>query len=220
MSKIRILIADNHAVVREGLRALINRETDMEVVGEAGDGQETLKQAKKLRPDIVLLDISMPRLSGLDVIEGIKAAVGTANIVILSMYKKEPYIHRALASGALGYVLKHSSSREVITAIREVNQGRYFLTPQINAKIIIKYYENERPVPAFGKYDLLSDREQQVFRLIAEGNSTAEIAALLGVSVKTVEKHRSNLMVKLDLRNIVSLVKYAINIGIIDMANE
>lgn len=220
MSKIRILIADNHAVVREGLRALINREPDMEVVGEAGDGQETLKQAKILRPDIVLLDIGMPRLSGLDVIERVKAAVETANIVILSMYKNEPYIHQALASGALGYVLKHSSSREVIMAIREASQGRYFLTPQINATIIRGYFEKEQTKPVFGKYDLLSDREQQVFRLIVEGNSTTEIAALLGVSPKTVEKHRSNLMVKLDITNVVSLVKYAISIGIIDTAKD
>lgn len=220
MNKIRILIADNHAVVREGLRALINREPDMEVAGEAGDGQETLKQAKKLRPDIVLLDISMPRLSGLDVIERIKAAVDTTNIVILSMYKKEPYIHQALASGAMGYVLKHSSSREVIMAIREVSQGKYFLTPQINAKIIRGYYQNERPKPAFGKYELLSDREQQVFRLIVEGNTVAEMATLLGVSPKTIEKHRSNLMSKLDMPNIVSLVKYAISIGIIDTEIE
>jgi DNA-binding NarL/FixJ family response regulator len=220
MSKIRILIADNHVVVREGLRALIHREPDMEVVGEAGDGQETLKQAKKLRPDIVLLDISMPRLSGLDVIERIRAAVETARIVILSMYKNEPYIHQALASGAMGYVLKHSSSSEVIMAIREVSQGKYFLTPQINAKLIVRYFKNKRPAPVFGKYDLLSDREQQVFRLIVEGNTTAEIATLLGISPKTIEKHRSNLMVKLDLPNIVALVKYAISIGIIDTTND
>ena len=212
----RVLVADDHAIVREGLRQLLNNQRDMEVVGEAEDGLEAIKKAKSLRPDVTVLDIAMPRLSGLEAVRLIKEAVPNTQIVVLSMHKKEAYVHQVLASGALGYVLKASPSSDVLEAIRAVYRGEYFLSSKIRAEVIGTYLESRREKPAVRGYDLLSDREQQVFRLIVEGNSTNQIADVLCVSPKTVEKHRANVMKKLAIHNVVAMVKYAIKIGIID----
>ena len=212
----RVLVADDHAVVREGLRQLLNNQRDMEVVGEAEDGLEAIKKAKSLRPDVTVLDIAMPRLSGLEAVRLIKEAVPNTQIVVLSMHKKEAYVHQVLASGALGYVLKASPSSDVLEAIRAVYRGEYFLSSKIRAEVIGTYLENRRKKPAVRGYDLLSDREQQVFRLIVEGNPTSQIADVLCVSPKTVEKHRANVMKKLGIHDVVAMVKYAIKIGIID----
>jgi len=212
----RILVADDHAIVREGLRQLLNNQRDMEVVGEAEDGLEAIKKAKSLRPDVTVLDIAMPRLSGLEAVRLIKEAVPNTQIVVLSMHKKEAYVHQVLASGALGYVLKASPSSDVLEAIRAVYRGEYFLSSKIRAEVIGTYLESRREKPAVRGYDLLSDREQQVFRLIVEGNSTNQIADVLCVSPKTVEKHRANVMKKLGIHDVVAMVKYAIKIGIID----
>jgi two-component system response regulator NreC len=212
----RILVADDHAVVREGLRQLLNSQPDMEVVGEAEDGREALEKAKSLRPDITILDIAMPRVSGLEAVGLIREAVPDTGIVVLSMHKKEAYVHQVLASGALGYVLKASPSSDVLQAIRAVHRGEYFLSPQIRGEVISTYLESRREKPSVRGYDLLSDREQQVFRLIVEGNSTNDIADVLCISPKTVEKHRANVMKKLGIRDLVALVKYAVNIGVID----
>jgi two-component system response regulator NreC len=212
----KILVADDHAVVREGLWQLLNSQPDMEVVGEAEDGREALEKAKSLRPDVTILDIAMPRLSGLEAVRLIREAVPDTGIVVLSMHKKEAYVHQVLASGALGYVLKASPSSDVLQAIRAVHRGEYFLSPQIRAEVISTYLESRKAKPSVRGYDLLSDREQQVFRLIVEGNSTSDIADVLCISPKTVEKHRANVMKKLGIRDLVALVKYAVNIGVID----
>ena len=214
--KMKILVADDHAVVREGLRQLLNSQPDMEVVGEAEDGREALEKAKSLRPHVTILDIAMPRLSGLEAVRLIKEAVPDTGIVVLSMHKKEAYVHQVLASGALAYVLKASPSSDVLQAIRAVHRGEYFLSSQIRAEVINTYLQSRRERPSVGGYDLLSNREQQVFRLIVEGNSTSDIADVLCISPKTVEKHRANVMKKLGIRDLVALVKYAVNIGVID----
>jgi two-component system response regulator NreC len=211
-----ILIADDHAVVREGLRQLFAAHPDMEVVGEAKDGQEALEKARLLRPDVTLLDIGMPRLSGLDAVRLIKEAVPETQIVVLSMYEKEAFVHQVFASGALAYVLKAASSSDVIEAVRAAHRGEYFLSSKIRAEVIGSYLESRKEEPSVRGYDLLSDREQQVFRLMVEGNSTTQIADILCVSPKTVEKHRANVMKKLGVRDLVAMVKYAVKIGIID----
>ena len=212
----RILIADDHAIVREGLRQLLNSQRDMEVAGEAQDGREALEKAKSLRPDVTILDIAMPSLSGLEAVRLIKEAVPHTQIVILSMHEKEAYVHQVFASGALAYVLKASPSSDVLEAIRAAHRGEYFLSSKIKAEVIGRYLESRKEKPAVRGYDLLSEREQQVFRLMVEGNSTTQIADVLCVSPKTVEKHRGNVMNKLGIHDLVGLVKYAIKVGIID----
>ncbi len=212
----KILIADDHAIVREGLGQLLNSQQDMEVVGEAENGREAVEKAKSLRPDVTLLDIAMPGLSGLEAVRLIKDALPDTQIVVLSMHKKEAYVHQVFASGALAYVLKASPRSDVLEAIRAVHRGEYFLSSKIRAEVISSYLKGRREEPAVRGYDLLSEREQQVFRLIVEGNSTTQIADVLCISPKTVEKHRANVMKKLDIHDLVAMVKYAIKIGIID----
>jgi two-component system response regulator NreC len=216
MRKTKVLIADDHAIVREGLRHLLNSQQDMEVVGEAQDGMEALKRVKELQPDVTLLDIAMPRLSGLEAIRLIKRSVPHTQIAVLSMHQKEAYVHRVLAAGALGYVLKASPSSEVLAAIRAVRRNEYFLSSKIRAEVIKIYLQRPKEEPSDSRYDLLSEREQQVFRLLVEGNSTKQIADILSVSPKTSEKHRANVMKKLGIHDLVALVKYAIKIGVID----
>lgn len=216
MHKTKVLIVDDHVLVRDGLRQLLEGQPDMEVVGEAVDGMEALEKVKALRPDVVLLDIAMPRLSGLDAVSMIKMAVSDTQIVVISMHGKEAFVHQVLDSGALGYVLKASPKSDVLEAVRAVHRGEYFLSSKIRADIIDAYLRDRRRKPAVRGYDLLSEREQQVFRLLMQGNTTAEIADLLCVSPKTVEKHRANTMKKLGIRNLVGMMKYAIKIGIID----
>jgi two-component system response regulator NreC len=212
----RILIADDHAIVREGLRQLLNSQRDMEVVGEAQDGREALEKAKSLRPDVAILDVAMPGLSGMEAVRLIKEAVPRTQIVVLSMHEKEAYVHQVFAAGALAYVLKASPSTDVLEAIRAAHRGEYFLSSKIRAEVIGKYLQSRKEKPSVRGYDLLSEREQQVFRLMVEGNSTNQIADVLCVSPKTVEKHRGNVMNKLGIHDLVALVKYAIKIGIID----
>jgi two-component system response regulator NreC len=216
MQKIRVLIADDHAIVRDGLRQLLKSQQDMEPTGEAEDGHQALEKAKKLRPDVILLDIAMPRLSGIEVIGLIREAVPASQVVVLSMHAKETYVQQALAAGALGYVLKASPSLDILDAIRAAYRGEYFLSSRLQAEVIGKYLQAQRSVPSVRSYDLLSEREQQVFRLVAQGHSTSQIANILCVSPKTVEKHRTSLMNKLDVHDRLDLLKYAIKIGVVD----
>ncbi len=215
MDKIRVLIADDHAVVREGFRKLLEEQPDMDVVGEAGDGLQAVKKVKAHSPDVALMDIQMPELNGLEAVNLIKEAVPDTQVVLLSMHNKDAYVHQALASGALGYVLKASPTSEILEAIRTVNRGEHFLSSKISTQIIKSFLKSRTEKPPESGYDLLSEREQQVFRLLVEGRSTSEIADILCISSKTVEKHRANVMKKLDIHNMVEMVKYAIKIGII-----
>ena len=216
MKKISILIADDHAIVRDGLRQLLNSQADMEVIGEAEDGREALKKVKTLRPDVILLDIAMPHLSGLEVISLIREASTETQVVVLSMHAKETYVQQVLASGALGYVLKASPNTDILEAIRTAHRGEYFLSSRLKAEVIGQYLKTRPAAVAVRGYELLTEREQQVFRLVAQGHSTAQIAEILCVSAKTVEKHRTSLMNKLGVHDRMELLKYAIKIGVVD----
>jgi len=216
MNKIKVLIADDHAIVREGLRQLLNGQTDMVVAGEAEDGRQALEKVKSFHPDVILLDIAMPHLNGLEVISLIKEAAPETQVVVLSMHSKETYVQQVLSSGALGYVLKASPSTDILEAIRMAHRDEYFLSSRLKAEVIGKYLKTKRSAPALRGYDLLTEREQQVFRLVAQGHSTSQIADILCVSPKTVEKHRTSLMNKLGVHDRLELLKYAIKIGIVD----
>lgn len=216
MKTIRVLIADDHSIVRDGLQQLLKSQPDMEPAGEAEDGQQALERAKTLRPDVILMDIAMPHLSGIEVIGLIREAVPASQVVVLSMHAKETYVQQALTAGARGYVLKASPSRDILDAIRAAYRGEYFLSSRLQAEVIGKYLQAQRNVRSMRSYDLLSEREQQVFRLVAQGRSTSQIADILCISPKTVEKHRTGLMNKLDVHDRLDLLKYAIKIGVVD----
>ena len=216
MSKISILIADDHGVVRGGLKQLFNDQADMEVVGEAEDGHEALDRVRSLRPNVAIVDIAMPRLGGLEAVGLIREISPETMVVVLSMHAKEDYVHQVLTSGAMAYVLKASPTSDILEAVRSAHRGEYFLSSKIRAEVVSAYLTSKKQPPPVKGYDLLSEREQMVFRLVAEGNSTNEIADVLCLSPKTVEKHRANIMRKLGLKDRLELVKFAVKIGLVD----
>lgn len=218
MNSIRVLVADDHAVVREGLRQLLEMQSDITVIGEARDGIEALELARQLKPDVVLLDIAMPRLSGLEAIRLIRDAVPATRIVVLSMYEKEAYAHHVLQAGAYGYVLKSEPSSDMLAAIRFAHAGRYYFSK----KVKIEGLQGERKEPGsdsdFTNFDCLSSREKEVFFLLIEGNTTLQIADILCRSSKTVEKHRSSISKKLGVASPVEMMKFAVRCGVVDPA--
>lgn len=216
MKKIRILVTDDHDIVRDGLKQLLNSQLNMEVIGEASDGKEALTKIKLLHPDVVLLDITMPNMTGLEVANLIRNITPKTRIVVFSMHAKESYVKEILAAGAFGYVLKASPSSDILTAIQAAYRGEYFLSSRLKAEVIDKYVKGQTGTPSVSGYDLLTEREQQVFRLVAQGHSTDRIADFLFISPKTVEKHRTSIMRKLDIHDRFELLKYAIKIGIVD----
>lgn len=216
MEPTRVLIVDDHFLVREGFRRFLQEEKDIAIVGEADDGRLAFQMAKKLKPDVVTMDLCMPYLNGVEALHLIKQALPETRILIFSMLKKETYIYRTLSAGALGYVVKTASAEELIKAIRAVAAGHYFLSSEINEKVIQRYLQKGGEEQPTSRYDLLSEREQQIFRLVVEGHSTRQIGDLLYVSPKTVEKHRSNIIKKLELHDPLSMAKFAMRIGIID----
>ena len=217
MSLIRVLIADDHPIVRKGLRQLLEAESDIQVIAEAGDGIEALEKTRAHHPDVLLLDIAMPRLNGLEVAQTVRAAAPDTRVVILSMHEKEAYARQLLDAGVLGYVLKGGPSEEVLTAIRAAHEGRYFLSSSITSSVVSTYLKGRGKAAAGTEgYQSLSDRERQVFLLLVEGNTTARIGDILCISPKTVEKHRANIQNKLGIDNIVEMVKYAVRFGLLD----
>ncbi len=218
MSLIKILIVDDHAIVRDGIRQLIESQEDMLIVGEAGDGVTALKHVKNLIPDVVLLDIGMPGMTGLETISLVKEARPEVKVVILTMHSKDSYVHQALNAGAMGFVLKASSSRDILSAIRAAQKEEYFLSSKIRAGVIESYLRSRKHKPSVRGYDLLTEREQQVFRMVVEGSTTKEIAGILCLSGKTIEKHRTSITNKLGVHGRLELLKYAIKIGVVDPA--
>ncbi len=213
--KHRIVIAEDHTILREGLRALLSSDPELEIVGEAKDGQEAIRSVEKFKPHLILMDLSMPRMNGMDAIREIKKKSPETKVLILTVHKTDEYIQAALEVGANGYVLKDSSHTELSLAIRNVLDGKYFISPEISGKIIGGYLQGKRPSKPTTPWDTLTQREKSILKLIAEGYKNKDIADFLCISVKTVEKHRANLMQKLDLHNISDLTALAIEKGLI-----
>jgi two-component system response regulator NreC len=208
--KKRILIAEDHTILREGLRALLASQSEFDVVGEADDGRETIRQVGKLQPDVVLLDLSMPRMSGMEAIGEIKKANKATKILVLTVHNEEEYLVAALRAGADGYCLKDASRSELLLAISSVIEGKTYLSPDISGNVVRGYLASGGKIPKLEtSWDILTKREREVLKLVAEGFRNKEIADYLFISVKTVEKHRANLMKKLELRNAAELAAYA-----------
>jgi two-component system response regulator NreC len=213
---IRVLLVDDHAILREGVHALLAREPDILVVGEAEDGQQALERVEDLHPDVVIMDIVMPRMSGLEATRLLKERHPEVRTLILSMYDDQEYVVQIIQAGASGYVLKRVVTEDLVRAIREVHAGGSFLYPPIAATLIGDYLRVTGNEPDDGG-EPLSAREREVLRLIAEGNSNNRIAELLGLSRKTVDTHRANAMRKLDLHDVTEVVKYALRTGLITL---
>jgi DNA-binding NarL/FixJ family response regulator len=211
---IRVFLADDHAVVRDGLRLLIETNKDIIVVGEAAEGRETVRLVKQLLPDVVVMDITMPELNGIDAARQIKASCPSTQIVILSMHASAEHISHALRAGAKGYLLKEAAGKEVVQAIRAAHAGKRYLSRHITERVIDDYVQKFESFSDTSPIERLSSREREILQLVVEGKSNPEIARLLSLSVKTVETYRSRFMEKLKIRDLPSLVKFAIRHGL------
>ena len=213
-SRIRVVVADDHIVVRDGFCALLEKASDIEIVGTAADGLGAIELVKEHKPDVLLVDVGMPRLDGIQTIERLAALGLQTKAVVLTMYEDETLVRRALANGARGYVLKGASTEELLLAVRSAKEGGLFLSPRVSSTIManfLKSHTQETPSPA----KRLTAREREVLQLIAEGYTNSAIGSLLAISVKTVEKHRSNIMAKLDAHNLAELLETATRLRLI-----
>ncbi len=214
-TKTRILVADDHGIVRQGLRSLMERQPDMEVVGEAGDGREAVRMAEKLDPHIIVMDIAMPQLNGIDAAEQVLRTRPETKIILLSMYADEEFLTRALTVGVKGYLLKDSAEFDLVRAVRAVAVGKSFFSPAIAQALAEDYVRQLQSKGLQDSYELLTYREKEIIQLLAEGKSNKEVATVLDVSPYTVETHRMHLMQKLNLHNTAEIVLYAVRKKII-----
>lgn len=214
MSSLRLVLVDDHALVRAGLRALLGEMPDVSVVAEAGDGREALQLIREHKPDIALLDISLPGLNGLEVAARVAKDHPATRVIILSMHGDDESVRRALTAGAAGYLLKNSDRSELELALRTVARGNAWLSPAVTKKVVAAFAEGAR-TPAQGAFEVLTPRQREVLQLIAEGHSSKEIAGRLHLSPKTVETHRTELMERLGIHGVAGLVRYAIQIGLV-----
>jgi len=214
---VRILVADDHTLVRQGYLVLLKAQPDFIVVGEAGDGQEVVKLAGKLSPDVIIMDIGMPILNGMEAARQIKKENPKVKIVFLSMHTDQAYIYQSLLAGASGYLIKQGAAKELIDAIRASIAGNIYLSPLISQQVVESYLMNQKAAQAVETASPLTTRERQILQMIAEGLTAKEIASQLNISLKTVDAHRSNIMSKLQINNLPGLVKYALQQRIISL---
>ncbi len=215
--EIRVLLADDHTVVRTGLRLIIDPQADMTVIGEAKDGLEAIQKVQEVKPDVIVMDISMPNLGGLEASRRIKREFPEAHVLMLTMHDNEQFFFQALQAGADGYVTKAAPEWELLAAIRSVNQGNCYLNSNVTKLLVGDYLQRLRRGDRMQPYDLLTDREREILHLVAAGHSNRGIAEMLSISEHTVHNHRAHLMEKLGVHNRLELLKYAINQGIISV---
>ena len=217
MEKIKVLLVDDHTVVRQGLRVLLEAEQDITIVGEAETGRQAVQLARKLSPDVIVMDIAMPNLNGLEATRQILKEAPAAKVLVLSSYADDEYVHQLTEAGAAGYLLKQTAATELIKGIREARKGNAFFSPSISKRLLDHYREAFlKGVPVRKRTELLTLREAEVLQLIAEGKPNKQIASDLCISIKTVEKHRQQLMNKLNIHEVAGLTRYAIARGVIE----
>jgi two-component system response regulator NreC len=215
VEKIRILLADDHTILRAGMRLLLERQPDFEVVAEASDGRQAVELAEQQRPDIAVLDIAMPMLNGMEAARQIAAKLTNTKVIILSMHSDEGYVLRSLQAGIRGYLLKDSTDADVIGAIRAVNEGKAFLSPEVSRMLVENYATHLQGRGAEDSYETLTTREREVLQLLAEGRSNKEASGILNVSLATLETHRSKIFQKLNLHSMPELILYAVRRGLV-----
>ena len=217
MQKIKVLLADDHTVVRQGLRSLLAAEEDIEIVGEAESGRQAVQMAKKLLPDVIVMDIAMPLLNGLEATRQITKELPSSKVLILSSYNDDEYVQQLTEAGAVGYLIKQSAANELLKAIRETQKGNAYFSPSISRRLLERYRQafiSGQPVRKTAEH--LTSREAEVLQLIAEGKANKQMAGELCISIKTVEKHRQQLMNKLNIHDVAGLTRYALAKGIIE----
>jgi len=215
-NSVSILLADDHTIVRQGLASLLEEQRDLKVVGTANNGQVAVEKAMELKPDIIIMDIAMPRMNGIEAAKRIRKQLPKTKILVLSMYSHEHYIHELLETGVSGYLLKDSSGRDIIKAIYAAMNNETFLSPGISKKLVDTYLSPRKRFSKAERYKLLTNREREVFQLIAEGYTTRQIAEMLYVSISTIKSHRVNIMEKLRIKTPVKLIHFAIQLGLVD----
>jgi len=217
---ITIFLADDHTIVRQGLAKILEAEPNLRVIGEAQNGREAVKKVQVLRPDFVIMDIAMPLLNGIEATRQIKKFSPQTKIIILSMHSHDRYISELISIGASGYLLKDSTGGEIVKAISAAMKGDVYLSPSISRRVIEDYLTLKKKSSREDLYTILSNREREVFQMIAEGHSTKEISGILFISPSTVKTHRSNIMEKLQINNISQLIQFAIRLGIVDVRSQ
>jgi DNA-binding NarL/FixJ family response regulator len=215
MSKLRIMLADDHTLVRQGLRKILEGRPDWEVVAEAGDGREAVRQAEEHKPDVAIIDVAMPLLNGIETTRQINKRSPATRILVLSMHSDEAYVNQILKAGATGYLLKDSADVDLLQAVAAVSKGKSFFSPAIAKVMLDDYVRQLADKGIIDRYESLSEREREIFQLIAEGKANKEIAVLLSISPSTVETHRARIMEKLDLHSAAEIVLYAVRRGVI-----
>jgi len=216
MAKIKVLLADDHAIVREGVKMILAREPDFEVVGEAQDGRQALELVERMKPNVVVMDISMPGMGGIEATQQVKEGHPGVNVIALTMHEDESYVFKLLRAGASGYVLKRAAAQDLVQAVRAAAKGEAFLYPSVARKVVEDYLKRVEAGEERERYDGLTEREKEILTHIAEGLSNQQIAQKLYISIKTVQTHRAHILEKLGLHDRTELVRYAIRKGLIE----